>query len=163
SKKIGKKITYQICFAILSTACIMVFFLGHIMPIGFFYALMAYAGIGVGFSYVAPFAMIPDTIEYMADKTKTRNEGSYYGMWTFTSKMGTALALFISGLILSAGGYVSTAGTGAEQPASVLSAIRINIGPLPAIILIGAIVMIAFYPLNEKTHKELLLKKEENK
>ena len=158
SKKIGKKHTYQICFAVISSACAIIFFAGHIIPIGVFYALMVYAGIGVGFSYVAPFAMVPDVIEYEAARTGRRTEGSYYGMWTFTSKLGTALAIFISGLILQAGGYISQAGEGAVQPASVFNTIRIIIGPLPAVVLIGAIVLIAFYPLNEKTHSELLKK-----
>ena len=159
SKKIGKKITYQICFAILSSACLILYFLGHLLPLGFFYGLLVYAGIGVGFSYVSPFAMIPDTIEYQSSKEKQRNEGSYYGMWTFISKMGTAIALFITGLILEAGGYISTAGEGAIQPGTVFNSIRLIIGPLPAIVLAGAILMLKFYPLNEKTH-EALLKKE---
>jgi GPH family glycoside/pentoside/hexuronide:cation symporter len=124
--------------------------------LGFFYALLVYAGIGVGFSYVAPYAMIPDVIEYGASKTGQRTEGSYYGMWTFVSKTGTALALFITGLVLEAGGYISNAGEGAAQPESVFNAIRIIIGPLPAVVLIGAIVMIGFYPLSEKTHREIM-------
>jgi GPH family glycoside/pentoside/hexuronide:cation symporter len=155
SKKAGKKLTYQICFAILSSTCIALFFLGHRLPLGFFYGLLVYAGIGVGFSYVAPFAMMPDVIEFAAAKTGKRTEGSYYGMWTFISKSGTALALFITGLVLEAGNYISTAGEGVVQPQSVLSAIRIIIGPIPAVVLLGAIVMIGFYPLNEKTHQEL--------
>jgi GPH family glycoside/pentoside/hexuronide:cation symporter len=156
SKKIGKKITYQICFMIISSACLLLFFLGHRLPIGFFYAVMVYAGIGVGFSYVAPFAMIPDVIEYGAAKAGHRTEGAYYGMWTFISKTGTAIALFFAGLVLQWGGYISTAGGGTTQPQTVFNAIRIIVGPLPAAVLIGAIVMISFYPLNEKTHKELL-------
>ncbi|MDR0496511.1 MAG: MFS transporter, partial [Treponema sp.] len=59
SKKIGKRRTYQICFAIISSACGLLYFLGHRMPLEFFFATMVYAGIGVGFSYVAPFAMLP--------------------------------------------------------------------------------------------------------
>ena len=155
SKKIGKKFTYQICFVILSTTCILLYFLGHLLPISFFYGLLVYAGIGVGFSYVAPYAMVPDTIEFMAAKTGQRTEGSYYGMWTFISKCGTALALFISGTILQVGGYISTAGEGAVQPSSVFNAIRLIIGPIPALFLAGAIAMVAAYPLNEKTHREL--------
>ena len=156
SKKIGKKITYQICFAIVASACITLFFFGHNMPVSFFYGLMAYAGVGVGFSYVSPYAMIPDTIEYQASKTRERNEGSYYGMWTFVSKMGTALAIFITGQIIDAGGYISTAAEGAIQPDSVFNAIRTIIGPIPVLVLIGAIVVIQFYPLNKKTHEALV-------
>jgi GPH family glycoside/pentoside/hexuronide:cation symporter len=150
SKKIGKGHTYQICFVILSSACALLFFLGHLLPLGFFLAVIVYAGIGVGFSYVAPFAMVPDTIEYEAAKTGKRNEGAYYGMWTFISKLGTALALFVSGQILDAGGYVSQAGTeGAVQPPTVINAIRLILGPLPMVVLIAAFVLIFFYPLDK--------------
>jgi len=155
SKKIGKKTTYQICFVIIASACAAIFFLGHRMPVEFFYIVMVYAGIGVGFSYVAPFAMVPDVIEYEAAKTGVRNEGAYYGMWTFISKLGTALALFVSGHILTLGGYISQAGEGtAVQPPSVFNAIRAIIGPLPMVVLIAAIVVIQFYPLDKKEYRE---------
>jgi len=155
SKKIGKKTTYQICFVIIASACAAIFFLGHRMPVEFFYFVMIYAGIGVGFSYVAPFAMVPDVIEYEAAKTGVRNEGAYYGMWTFISKLGTALALFVSGHILTLGGYISQAGEGtAVQPPSVFNAIRAIIGPLPMVVLIAAIVVIQFYPLDKKEYRE---------
>jgi len=155
SKKIGKKTTYQICFVIIASACGTIFFLGHKMPIEFFYFVMVYAGIGVGFSYVAPFAMVPDVIEYEAAKTGVRNEGAYYGMWTFISKLGTALALFVSGHILTLGGYISQAGEGTVvQPPSVFGAIRTIIGPLPMVVLLAAIVVIQFYPLDKKEYRE---------
>jgi GPH family glycoside/pentoside/hexuronide:cation symporter len=154
SKKIGKMRTYQICFVILSSACGIIYALGHRLPIEFFFGLMVYAGIGVGFSYVAPFAMVPDAIEYEARKTGKRNEGAYYGMWTFISKLGTALAIFVSGQILEFGGYVSQAGEAAVQPPSVFDAIRVIIGPIPVVILIAAIVVVQFYPLDRKEYRE---------
>ena len=52
--------------------------------------MMVYAGIGVGFGYVAPWAMVPDAIEFDAVRTGNRKEGAFYGMWTFTSKVGTS-------------------------------------------------------------------------
>jgi GPH family glycoside/pentoside/hexuronide:cation symporter len=150
SKRIGKRRTYQICFVILASACGIIFALGHRLPVKFFFGLMAYAGIGVGFSYVAPFAMVPDVIEHGAAGTGKRNEGAYYGMWTFVSKLGTALALFVSGQILEAGGYISRAGDGAAvQPPPVLSAIRAIIGPIPMAVLIAAVVVMQFYPLDK--------------
>ena len=152
SKKIGKRRTYQICFAVISSACAIIYFFGHRLPnINFFFALMIYAGIGVGFSYVAPFAMVPDVIEYQAAKTGVRNEGAYYGMWTFVSKLGTALAIFVTGQILELGGYISRAGEAAAiQPASVSGAIRIIIGPIPIVVLAAAIAVVQLYPLERK-------------
>jgi len=124
------------------------------MPVGFFYAMMIYAGIGVGFSYVAPFAMMPDVIEYQAAKTGERKEGAYYGVWTFISQLGTAFALFIAGHILEFGGYISSAGEAVTQPPSVFNAIRLIIGPIPIAILIGAILVMQLYPLDRKEYRE---------
>jgi len=155
SKKIGKKRTYQICFGILASACAILYFLGHRMPVNFFFVMMVYAGIGVGFSYVAPFAMVPDVIEYEAAKTGQRKEGAYYGMWTFIAKLGTAVALFVAGQILELGGYIAQAGEGAAvQPDSVFNAIRVIIGPIPIVVLLAAIVVIQFYPLDRKEYRK---------
>jgi GPH family glycoside/pentoside/hexuronide:cation symporter len=156
SKKIGKKRTYQICFVIIAAACMGIFFLGEILGVNFFLGIMVFAGIGVGFSYVAPFAMVPDTIEYDAAKTGKRKEGSYYGMWTFISKLGTALSVFLAGLILSRGGYIADT----IQGEGAIMAIKIIIGPLPALIFVIAIVLIHFYPLDEEAYKKLMLANE---
>ena len=156
SKRIGKKHTYQICFAIIASACGFLFFRGHLLPLKFFYAVMIYAGIGVGFSYVAPFAMVPDVIEHEAARTGIRKEGAYYGMWTFISKLGTALAIFVSGQILQMGHYISKTGSEGTviQPPEVFTAIRLIIGPIPILILLAAIVVINFYPLDRKEYRE---------
>ncbi|MDR0760737.1 MAG: glycoside-pentoside-hexuronide (GPH):cation symporter [Treponema sp.] len=154
SKKIGKKRTYQICFLILSSACMVIFFLGQALGPVFFLIFMIYAGIGVGFGYVAPFAMVPDTIEYDAVKSGERKEGAYYGMWTFISKLGTSLSVFVSGLILSAGGYAANQ----VQSERAIRAIKFIIGPIPALILLGALILINGYTLDEKTYKKLLEK-----
>ncbi|MDR0495774.1 MAG: MFS transporter [Treponema sp.] len=157
SKKIGKMRTYRICFIVLASACGIVFLLGHRVPLGFFYAMIVYAGIGVGLNYVAPFAMVPDVIEYEASQSGKRNEGAYYGMWTFTSKLGTALALFTSGQILQFGGYISQAGEGTViQPPSASGAIKVIIGPIPMVIFIAAFAVISFYPLDRKEYRERL-------
>jgi len=155
SKKIGKMRTYQICFVVLASACGIIFTLGHKLPVEFFFGLMVYAGIGVGFSYVAPFAMVPDTIEYEAKRSGKRTEGAYYGMWTFTSKLGTAFAIFVAGQILEFGGFISQAGEGTvAQPPSVFNAIRLIIGPIPIVVLIAAIIVVNFYPLDKKEFRK---------
>jgi GPH family glycoside/pentoside/hexuronide:cation symporter len=152
SKKIGKRRTYQICFVIIGIACALVSTVGHLLPPHLFLLLLVFAGVGVGFSYVAPFAMVPDTVEFDAVKTGERKEGAYYGMWTFISKVGTALSVFLSGLILSLGGYVADA----AQSGGAKLAIRLIIGPIPAVIFLGAFLLMQMYPLDEKTYKKLM-------
>ncbi|MDR2048066.1 MAG: MFS transporter [Treponema sp.] len=152
SKKIGKKKTYQICFAIIGSACVVVAAAGHLLPPPLFLVLLAYAGVGVGFSYVAPFAMVPDTVEFDAVKTGERKEGAYYGMWTFISKTGTALSMLVSGIILKLGGYAANQ---VQAPPARL-AIRLIIGPIPALIFLVALLLMQSYPLDEKTYKKLM-------
>jgi GPH family glycoside/pentoside/hexuronide:cation symporter len=113
---------------------------------------MVYAGMGVGFSYVAPYAMVPDTVEYDAVRSGERREGAYYGIWTFVSKLGSALAGFLSGLILDLGGYAA----GAVQEPGALLAIRLVIGPFPALILLGALGLMQRYTLDETAYRRLM-------
>jgi len=152
SRHIGKKRTYQVSFAVLATGTLAIYLLGHKLGPNFFLGMMVYAGVGIGFGYVAPWAMIPDTVEYDAIKTGKRKEGAFYGMWTFTSKVGQSLSIFLSGLILASSGYIADA---AQSPVTE-QAIRLLIGPLPALVFIGAIVLIHFYPLDEKTYEALM-------
>ncbi len=153
SKRIGKKLTYQISFFIIATACMGIFFLGHVLGMKFFLAMMVYAGVGIGFGYVAPWAMVPDTIEYDAVKTGKRKEGAFYGMWTFTSKVGTSLAIALTGAILGAAGYAANL---PEQGAATLASIRLIIGPIPAAVFIAAFFLIEMYPIDETTYARFM-------
>ncbi len=50
--------------------------------------------------YQIAFSMIADTVEVDEYKTGMRREGIYYGFANFLQKGGTALAIFISGIVL---------------------------------------------------------------
>ena len=152
SKRIGKKLTWQICFFILGTSSLALFFLGHRLGPNFFLAMMVYSGIGVGFGYVAPYAMLPDAIEVDAIRSGKRNEGAFYGLYLLTSKVGQALALLLTGLVLTLGHYIPNV----PQSETAKLAIRVLVGPLPAIVLLGALVLVQFYPLDEKTYEKIL-------
>ena len=154
SRRIGKKRAFQICLFILGTSSLALFFLGHVFGPNFFLGMMVYSGIGVGFGYVAPYAMVPDTIEVDAVRSGKRNEGAFYGIWLFTSKIGQALAWLATGLVLALGRYVANM----AQAGTAKLAIRFLVGPLPALFLFGALVLIQFYPLDEKTYASILAK-----
>ncbi len=153
SKRIGKKRTYQICFAILSVATLAVWAFGHRFGMGFFYGAMVFAGVGVGFGYAAPWAMLPDVVELDALRTGKRKEGAFYGVWTFMNKVGAALAAGLSGLALQLAGYDAALTT---QPDSVLAAIRVVIGLVPAFVFLAALLLVERYPIDEKRYKEIM-------
>ena len=50
-------------------------------------------------------SIIPDVVEHDYAETGRRREGVYYGVWTFASKVGQALAIALNGWMLAAFGY----------------------------------------------------------
>ena len=152
AKKTGKKRLYQIALGIIAVGCMAVFLFGHILGMYFTLAVMVFAGIGIGFSYVPPFSMLPDVIEVDAVRTAKRKEGAYYGMWTFVSKIGIALAPALVGLVLSLSGFTPDA----VQTPGTLLAIRVLIGPVPVAIFLAGILIIERYPLDEMTYEGIV-------
>jgi GPH family glycoside/pentoside/hexuronide:cation symporter len=152
SKRIGKKAVYGLGMAVFSASTMVLFFVGHLYPISFSLVLMFFAGTGMGFTYAMPYAMVPDAIEYDYLKTGERTEGAFYGIWTFGIKIGQAIALGISGAVLSLSGYIAEV----EQAASALFGIRLLLGPIPAMIFILALIALYYYPINESRYNEIL-------
>jgi GPH family glycoside/pentoside/hexuronide:cation symporter len=114
--------------------------------------VMIVAGVGLGFSYAPPYALLPDTIEVQARRLGSRDEGAYYGVWNVAVKLGQAGAVGASGLILGWAGYVAHA---AQTPAAQ-GAIVALVGPVPAVLFATAAVLLFWYPLDEKTYDEAL-------
>lgn len=152
SKRFGKVRTYQVSLVLMATAALTVSFFGATAGTGFVLAIMTGAGIGMGFGYVPPFAIVPDTIEVEARKTGNREEGAYYGLWNFAVKMSQTGALAGTGFLLSAAGYVANT----EQSASSLLAIQALIGPVPAAFFLASALLLLSYPLDEKTYEKAL-------
>jgi len=126
--------------------------------IGLAYILSALAGSGIATAYVIPWAMVPDVVEYDQVRSGQRREGSYYAFASFFQKLATGGALWAMGMALSATGYITPAINGPlpEQPAEAVNAIRLFIGPVPAVLLILAIACAWFYPITREHHQATL-------
>ncbi|MBD2231924.1 MFS transporter [Phormidium tenue] len=118
------------------------------------YTLGVIAGMGVATLYMVPFAMLPDVIDLDELNTGLRREGLYFSALVFLQKLGLALALFVSGQLLSWTGYAASA---TAQPAAALTAIRLLIGPLPALLLAGGLWFCYRYPISRDRHQQILL------
>jgi glycoside/pentoside/hexuronide:cation symporter, GPH family len=117
------------------------------------YTLGVMAGVGVATLYMVPFAMLPDVVDLDELQTGLRREGLYFSALVFLQKFGLAAALFISGQLLSWTGYSAQALT---QPTPALWAIRLLIGPLPALLLLGSLWFAYRYPINRDRHRQIL-------
>jgi GPH family glycoside/pentoside/hexuronide:cation symporter len=153
SKKTGKKFVYGAACIIMAASLMVLFFFGHTQGMNFTLVMMFFLGIGLGFTYVPPYAIVADAIEYDYLRTGERREGAFFGIWTWGLKIGQALAVFLMGVILEAMGYVANA---MPQATSAQLGIRLFLGPISAAIFILAAVILYFYPINEKRYKEIL-------
>lgn len=121
--------------------------------------LMAFiAGFGISVCYLIPNAMLPDVIEYDELTTGRRREGIFFGFCIFLQKTALALGTFIVGQLLAMNGYIASGphDAVAQQPESALWAIRMAIGPLPALVLIIGMVLAAFYPITKESHRRVV-------
>ena len=122
------------------------------------YVLAALSGLGIATAYVIPWAMVPDIIEYDQLRTGQRREGSYYSFASFFQKLATGLAIWGIGQALAWANYI-TPGLGEAppiQPPQAIQVIRIFAGPVPAILLILAIICAWYYPISRESHKATL-------
>lgn len=122
------------------------------------YLLAALSGSGIATAYVLPWAMVPDVVEYDQVQSGQRREGSYYAFASFFQKLATGAALWGMGMALSLTGYITpdTSGPLPVQPPDAVDAIRFFVGPVPAILLILAVLFARRYPITREGHQKTL-------
>ncbi len=152
SRTLGKKLCYNIGMGIVACAAMLFFLFGHAYGVVLTYLIMALVGIGFATQYVMPYAIVPDVVEYDFTVNGIRREGVFYGLWTFTSKVGQALAILLSGWMLTLFRYVPDA---AQEPLALLG-IRLLCGPIPVVFFLGGIIVLSFYPITPKRYQEIL-------
>lgn len=118
--------------------------------------LAVLAGPGVAAAHVLPWSMLPDVVDVDKAETGVDRTGDFYGMMTFLEQVTTGAAIWMMGQVLDAFGYVEGAAT---QPEGAVLAIRLLIGPGPAVIL----VFVALYawlrpPLTREQHEAAVRK-----
>jgi GPH family glycoside/pentoside/hexuronide:cation symporter len=155
SKRIGKKLSYNLGMGLFAAVVIAFFFVGKGRGVEVMYVTMAIAGLGNSTNYVMPFSILPDVTELDYANTGVRREGVFYGLWNFTLKVGQALATFVIGWILSAFGYVPDV----AQSASSILGIRLLVGPIAAVFFVAGVVVLSFYPITRKYYDTEIMPK----
>lgn len=115
--------------------------------------LCALAGIGVSAAHVLPWSIIPDAVEWDEWQTRERHEGMFYSLVMLANKVASSITIPLVLVVLQVTGYVPGS---AEQPASALLGIRLMIGPLPALLLVGGIIFALLYPLTRESHRQIV-------
>lgn len=131
-------------------------FVIHTHNPGVYIALMLIGSVGVGFFNMVIWAFITDIIDYQEVLTGQRDDGTVYAIYSFSRKLGQAIAGGVGGFALSLIGYVSgAAGQVMEQSEATLDGIY-NISTLiPAVGYLIVMLLLAFvYPLSKKDVEE---------
>jgi GPH family glycoside/pentoside/hexuronide:cation symporter len=153
AKHWNKRLAYIIGVSFWAVVMIVLIFVTPQTPFWIIMVLCMMAGIGVSAAQVLPWAIIPDAIEWDEWMTFERHEGMFYSLITLLGKIGNSIAGPASLLVLEATGYQAGA---AVQPDSALLGIRLVIGPIPAVLLVGGIVFALFYPLSREQHHKIV-------
>lgn len=141
SRKVGKKIAFQVSTAIQACAAILLFWApeNH----GFYWLAICVFGIGNAGVQLFPYAMLPDLIDIEKHKSGQNREGIYTGIWVAGEKFGLAFGAVLIGVSLSMVGFEESSGGAIEQTPLVLESIRYLISFVPALILLSSL-----WPLN---------------
>jgi glycoside/pentoside/hexuronide:cation symporter, GPH family len=156
SHHLGKHIAYIIAMVFWAGVQIGIY-LVHPGQIPLVLWMSFLAGLSVSAAHVLPDAMFPDVIEWGELRSGRRQEGIYYGIKNFIRKLTGALAIFIALQVLGWFGYRTPPAGSITflQSATTLSAIRILIGPIGAILLFSAVITTWFYPLTRERHARI--------
>ncbi|WP_243322592.1 MFS transporter [Geothrix sp. SG200] len=101
----------------------------------------------IGFNSPLLWAMFADTADDAEWRTGRRNTGLVFASAIFGTKIGLAMGAWVTGIILTAFGYVANV----EQTARSLTGIRLSMSFIPAALLVAAALMMKAYPLDDAT------------
>ena len=151
SKRTDKRRSYMYGMVFLSAVMITLIFLDPSLGFSVTLMLASLAGVGVSAVHVLTWAMIPDAVEVDELESGARHEGMFYALVTLFRKAASSIAIPMTALVLGWSGYVANS---AQQAESAVWAIRILIGPVASLFLLGGILFARFYPLTREAHTE---------
>ena len=119
--------------------------------------LAVLAGLMTSNAHIVPESMFPDVIDWDELRSGRRREGLYYGAVNFMRKLSSALATFLALQILGWSGYTAPP-EGARvfiQPDSALKAIRFLTGPGVILLIVPAIALTLFFPMDRRKQERI--------
>ncbi len=151
SKKTDKRKSYIAGMIFLSAVMCSLIFVSPSLGFPVILVLAALAGVGVSAVHVLTWAMIPDAVEVDELSSGHRHEGIFYALVTLFRKIAASVAVSLIPLVWKVSGYVADA---PQQSEKAITAIRIMVGPVPSLFLLGGIIFALFYPLSREVHRK---------
>jgi glycoside/pentoside/hexuronide:cation symporter, GPH family len=144
--RVGKKKGYVAASVFLAVGALLLVLAQGVPPL-VVYVATGLVGVGYAGAQVFPLAMLADTAAVDAHRSGANRAGVFTGVWTAGETLGLALGPGVFGLILAAGGYVSSTSGTVAQPASAVTAIVLGFSLLPAALTLLSLVWLSRYSL----------------
>lgn len=155
TKRFGKK-EASVVALFFSVAMYLIMYFMHITNPWLYLVLLFIATLGAGLFNLMVWAFITDVIDYHQMVTGLREDGTVYGVNSFSRKIAQALSGSISGYLLVFIAYKSSTTGGAVQSAATVEHIYTMANLTPVITLtIAGLVLLFMYPLNRKKTQEM--------
>lgn len=153
SRRIGKKITLYITIgiAIIGSLLKWVCYTPDSPWLQLIPAMVMSGGLAATWTLIN--AMIPDVVDQNEVKTGARREGMFSAVYSWTYKTGLALALVVSGYVLSWSGF--DVALGAHQLPEAIFNMRLYFTFIPVVTMAIALVLPYHYSITEKRAYEL--------
>lgn len=156
SKKLDKKQAYIIGMVIggisLGILALPADFINSII-----WVLLPIIGFGISSMHMIPNAILPESIEAgcLKQPDTKASEGVYYGVVTFSQKLGTAVTIQLATYLMTLSGYISTEqGQVVQQPQAAMDCTRLLMGLIPVVlVIIGIIFAVRFKIGREESEK----------
>ena len=145
--RFGKKESGTIGLLISAVMYGMIFFL-QINNVWVFLAFSFIGNLGMNYFNIIIWAFISDIIDYQEVRTGKREDGTIYAVYSFSRKIGQALAGGLGGFALTAIGFVS--GASVQSPEVANNIYRIATGVPMVAYLFVALSLAFIYPLGKK-------------
>lgn len=149
--KFGKKELIAGSLAMAGVLAVVMWLMGITNPV-LFIVLFFFMSLGVGVYNTLIWAVITDVLDYQEVQTGDRNDGTIYAIYSWSRKLGQALAGYIVGLAVGAVGYdPAVAKAGGTQAPEVLDGIYLLFLLVPGLLYLGTALIMAFvYPLGRR-------------
>ncbi|NDV61880.1 MFS transporter [Puniceicoccales bacterium CK1056] len=158
TKWIGKRQAF-----ILGSFVVAVFALGrYFVPdsmIWLLFVVSALGTVGQMACSVTQWGMVPDTVEYGHWKTGFRSEGIPIAFFSFSQKVGMALAGAFAAYVLSLTGYVANT----ELTAQAAEGIRWLFNIFPGLCSVLCLLSLLFYKLTGERYEQILIDLQNNR
>lgn len=157
-RKVGRK---EICALgmLLAGVANLALYLTHTTNPYIFLFVCFLSGVGTTFFFLQVWALATDTIDYNEVRSGFREDATSYAFYSFTRKLGQAVAAILANAALIWIAYDAT--LQAQTPATLEGMFSLSVLIPAALYIIMFVILWFFYPINKKALAQLQIDKEQ--